>query len=107
MAASIVGDAPVTAVGQEHHLIFPGVRVQGPAVTENYWLTLPPIFVVDLSSVFGFKRAHRTLLFGCAFALLIQLRFKIPLLESAVPFSIRTALLACCSSGACPFNVGV
>jgi hypothetical protein len=41
-------NAAVSLRGQEHHLVFPGVRAQGPAVAENYGLSRAPVLVVEI-----------------------------------------------------------
>src|SRR5712692_7130270 len=58
MAAAVMRDAAVSAVGQKQHLVFPGVRAQGPAMAENYRLSLAPVFIVDFRAVFRPDRRH-------------------------------------------------
>ena len=53
MPPAVMGDAPVSVSGQEHHLVFPCVRVQRPAMAEDYGLSAAPVFVIDLRAVFG------------------------------------------------------
>src|SRR5207249_11273289 len=48
VAATVMGDATVSTRGQEHHLVFPGVRSQRPAVTEDDGLSRSPILVVEV-----------------------------------------------------------
>ena len=48
MAAAVMGDAAVAAGGQKHHLVFPGVRAQRPAVAEDDGLSAAPVLVVEL-----------------------------------------------------------
>src|SRR5262249_2819243 len=54
-----VGDAAVAARGQKEHLVFPGVRGERPAVTEDHRLPTAPVLVVDLRAVLRGDRAHR------------------------------------------------
>src|SRR5215472_239044 len=68
MAAAVMREAAVAAVGEENHLVLPGVRAQRPAVTENHGLSLAPIFVVDLSAIIGCDRCHRMLSFFSGFS---------------------------------------
>src|SRR5437899_8196782 len=58
MAAAVMRDAAISAVGQKQHLVFPGVRAQGPAMAENYRLSLAPVLIVDLRAVFRPDRRH-------------------------------------------------
>src|SRR5215831_6732439 len=58
MAAPVMRDAAIPALRQEEHLVFESISAQRPAVTENYRLTLTPIVVIDLSSIFGRYRTH-------------------------------------------------
>jgi hypothetical protein len=55
MAAAVVGDAAVTSFCQEEHLVFPRICAERPTVTEDHWLSLAPILVVDLRPVLGRK----------------------------------------------------
>jgi hypothetical protein len=43
---------------QEKHLVFEGVAVEWPTMTEDHWLTSAPVLVVDLSPVPGGDRRH-------------------------------------------------
>src|SRR5215470_13348061 len=54
----VMCDAAVTSLGQEKHLVLECVRAQRPAMTENNRLSLAPILVVDLRSVFCRDSAH-------------------------------------------------
>jgi hypothetical protein len=56
-----MGDAAVAVGGQKHHLIFPGVRAQRPAMAEDHGLTAAPVFVVkiDVAGVFFADRDVR------------------------------------------------
>jgi hypothetical protein len=53
VAATVVGDGAVAVLGQEEHLILPGVAIERPAVAEDYGLSFTPVFVIDLGAVFG------------------------------------------------------
>src|SRR5450830_2183509 len=58
MAATVMGDAAVSARAQKHHLVFPGVRAQRPAMAEDHGLSAAPVLVIDLCTVFRRNRAH-------------------------------------------------
>ncbi|MNS14787.1 hypothetical protein D3C72_464110 [compost metagenome] len=58
MTATVVGDDPVTLVGEEDHLRFPAVGIQRPAVTEDNRLTGAPVLVVNLDAIAGSESAH-------------------------------------------------
>jgi hypothetical protein len=58
MATAIVGDTAIAVGRQEDHLIFPGIGVERPAVTEHDRLPCSPILVVDPRAVLGGDRAH-------------------------------------------------
>src|ERR1700682_1396968 len=63
MAAAVMRYAPVAAVGQKHHLVFPGVCTQGPAVTENDGLSRAPVLEINLRAIFDGNRCHDVLSF--------------------------------------------
>ena len=48
MAAAVMRDAAVAARGQKHHLVFPGVGAQRPAVAEDDGLSRAPVLVVEI-----------------------------------------------------------
>src|SRR5438094_213082 len=48
VAAAVMGDAAVAAGSQKEHLVFPGVRAQRPAMTEDHGLSAAPVLVVQL-----------------------------------------------------------
>jgi hypothetical protein len=48
----------VSMRGQKHHLVFPGIRIQRPAVTEDHGLTRSPVLEIDLRSVFRRNSRH-------------------------------------------------
>jgi hypothetical protein len=52
MSAAIMRDATISAVSQEKHLIFLGIRAERPSVAEHYWLPFAPVLVVNLCAVF-------------------------------------------------------
>ena len=58
VAAAVVRDAAVSAVGQKDHLVFPGVRAERPAVTEDDGLSRAPVLVINLRAVFGRDCGH-------------------------------------------------
>ena len=49
MAAAVVRDAAVPPRSQKHHLVFPRVRAQGPAMAEDNRLSLPPVLVIEVN----------------------------------------------------------
>ncbi|MNV36412.1 hypothetical protein D3C71_1278870 [compost metagenome] len=55
VATTIVCDHAVTVVGQEHHLRFPAVRIQRPAVAEGHHRPVlrTPVLVVQLHAIGG------------------------------------------------------
>src|SRR5450830_674769 len=59
-----MGDAPIAAGGQEHHLSLPTIRTEGPAVAEHHRLSCAPVLVIDLRTVFRRDRAHVCLRFS-------------------------------------------
>src|SRR5208282_4379662 len=61
VAAAVVRDAAVAALRQKQHLVFEGIRAEWPAMAEDYGLSLAPVLVVDLSSVFGCDGGHKML----------------------------------------------
>src|SRR5262249_18413186 len=63
VTAAIVSDTAVSARGQKNHLVFPCVRAQRPAVAENHGLSLSPVLLINVRSVFRRDHAHE--LFSC------------------------------------------
>src|ERR1043166_1444871 len=59
MATPVMGNAAVATGGQKKHLVFPGVRAQGPAVTEDHGWSAAPVLVIDLCAVMCGDRGHR------------------------------------------------
>src|SRR5262245_4996743 len=53
MPAAVVSDAAIAVVGQEKHLVFPGIGTERPTVTEDNGLAAAPVFVVNRCPVFG------------------------------------------------------
>ena len=58
MASSIMGDTAITALRQKEHLILECIRAQRPAVAEDNRLSLAPVVVIDLRSIFCRDRTH-------------------------------------------------
>src|SRR6266568_2558933 len=58
VAAAVMGDAAVAAGNQKEHLVFPGVRAQRPAMTEDHGLSAAPVLVIDLRAVLGSDCGH-------------------------------------------------
>ena|SRR5580700_8291271 len=52
MPAAVVRYHAIATLAEEQHLPVPVVSSQGPAVAENYGLSLSPILVLNLRSVF-------------------------------------------------------
>src|SRR6266550_4787004 len=54
VAASVVGDDPITFGEEEQHLRVPIVRAQRPTMTEHDGLSFTPVFIIDIdvSSIF-------------------------------------------------------
>lgn len=53
MTATVVRNAAVAMGRQKHHLIFPGVSVEWPAVAEYNGWSGAPVLVINLCAVFG------------------------------------------------------
>ena len=70
VAAAVMRDAAVPAAGQKQHLIFPGVRAERPAVTENDGLPCAPILVINLGAVLHCDCGHE--MFSFFLNLLLQ-----------------------------------
>src|SRR5262249_35249199 len=51
MAATIVRDTPIPTQAEKHHLVFPGIGAQRPAVAEDDRLSLAPVLVIDPRAV--------------------------------------------------------
>ena len=58
MAATIMGDAAAVVGRQEHHLAFPGIGAERPAVAENDGFSCAPVLVIDLRTIFRVECAH-------------------------------------------------
>ena len=58
MAATIMGDTAIAARGKEKHLIFEGVRAQGPAMAKHNRLSRAPIVVIKRCPVLGLDHRH-------------------------------------------------
>src|SRR5579862_9023153 len=59
VAAAIMGDYPIAAIQKEQHLVIPVVRAERPTMAENYRLSLTPVLVVNLYTVFGRDGGHK------------------------------------------------
>src|SRR5580765_7210978 len=64
VSSPVVGDNSKATLAEEQHLRVPVVRGEGPAVTEHYRLSRPPVLVENLRTVFGRNRWHKILLLG-------------------------------------------
>src|SRR5579859_545049 len=60
MATAVMRDATISMRGKKYHLVFPCVGAQWPAMAENNRLPFAPILVVNLCTVFGRDRCHKT-----------------------------------------------
>ena len=58
MPAAVDADNAIAVLEEEQHLRIPVVGTQGPAVMENNRLTVTPILVKDLDTVFGGDHVH-------------------------------------------------
>ena len=58
VAAAVVGDDPVTVLGQEPRRGIPGIGVQRPAVAEDHGRPAAPVLVEDLCAVVGGDEWH-------------------------------------------------
>src|SRR5690242_6328758 len=77
MASSIMGDTAITALRQKEHLVLEGVGAQRPAVTEDNRLSLAPVLVIDLRSIFGRDRTHFSSSSKCLLVSLVD-RWRVP-----------------------------
>ena len=59
MSAAIMRNRAKSMRGEKHHLVFPRVRTERPAVTEDHGLARAPVLVVDCGSVFRRDRGHQ------------------------------------------------
>src|SRR5713226_4528858 len=64
VTSPIMGDDAIAMIQEKHHLGIPVSRTQWPAMTENNRLSVSPILVIDLCSVFCRDRRHNTSPFG-------------------------------------------
>jgi len=67
VSSPIVGDDAIAMLAEEQHLSIPVVRGERPAVTEHYRLSLSPVLVVNLRTVFGSNGGHNRLLLVICF----------------------------------------
>ncbi len=58
VAAPVDPDDPIAVLDEEQHLRVPVVGREGPAVMEDDGLTVTPILVEDLDTIFGRDCAH-------------------------------------------------
>jgi hypothetical protein len=58
VATSVMSNAAESARSQEEHLVFEGIRTEGPSVAEDDGLAGSPVIIVDLRSVFSGDSAH-------------------------------------------------
>src|SRR5580692_8632865 len=65
MTAAVMGDAAISARGEEEHLVFESVRAERPSVAEDHRRSGAPVLVVNLRAVFGCERAHVAFSLGC------------------------------------------
>src|SRR6266567_3846422 len=58
VAATIMGYDPIALIEEEEQLGVPVIRRKRPAVTEHDGLTLAPVLVINLHSIFRCYRTH-------------------------------------------------
>ena len=58
MPAAVDANNAIAVLEEEQHLRIPVIGAQGPAVMEDNRLTVAPILVEYLGTVFGGDRAH-------------------------------------------------
>src|SRR5258708_7070533 len=58
VTSPVMGDDSIAVIQEEHHLGVPVICTQWPAVAEDNWLSLAPVLVIDLCSVFCCDRRH-------------------------------------------------
>jgi hypothetical protein len=58
MAATVMSYAAIAMSKKEHHLGFPGVSVERPAMTENDGFAGTPILIIDLSVILSGESTH-------------------------------------------------
>src|SRR6266849_2250735 len=54
----VVSNHAIATLAEEQHLCVPIVGRERPAVTEDYWLALSPVLVVNLRTIFRSDRRH-------------------------------------------------
>ena len=59
MAAAVMRDAAVSAMRQKHHLVFPCIGAERPAVAEDHGLPVAPVLVINLRAVFRRDGGHK------------------------------------------------
>src|SRR5882672_7646966 len=59
MASPVMSDDSIAALAEEQHLSVPVVRCKRPTVAEHYGLTLSPVLVENLRTVFCCNRWHK------------------------------------------------
>src|SRR5882762_6495622 len=59
VTAAIVRDTAISVEAKKHHLVFPGVRAQRPAVAEDHGLSAAPVLVINLRAVADCDRVLR------------------------------------------------
>src|SRR6202040_1455149 len=57
---AVMGDHPIAMMQEEQHLVIPVVRAERPTMAENYRLSVTPVLVVDLYTVFGRDSGHES-----------------------------------------------
>ena len=63
VAATVMGDAPISAGSQKQHLVFKCVRAEWPAMAEYDWLSLAPVFAINPCTVFCGDRGRKIISF--------------------------------------------
>src|SRR5260370_40735869 len=63
MTSAVVGDATVAVLRQKEHLVLKGVGRKWPTMAENYGLSLAPILIINLRSIFCGNCVHVSFFF--------------------------------------------
>src|SRR5579864_9287645 len=58
VSAAVVGNDAIAIINEEQHMRLPIIGRERPAVTEDDWLPLSPVLVIDLRTILGCDRRH-------------------------------------------------
>src|SRR5690242_4743823 len=62
VSTAIMGDNSIAMMQEEQHLVIPVVGTERPTMAENYRLSIAPVLVVNLDTVFRRNRGHENFL---------------------------------------------